>query len=104
MLHNTDAFDLRKQLAGKNSNDGCQLAIERAGVQSGFKSPKFYITIYGLGEVKESKTTSTEASEKLYPVLRRFWDCFWSSKGLAIPDAEFKKLSSFEDDSKGASR
>ena len=104
MLHSTDAFNLKKTLTGKNPSEGCQLATERAGMQSGFNAAKFRITIYGLGEVKERRSVSTESSEKLYPVLRNFWDCFWSSKDLDIPDAEFKKLSTFEDQIKGASR
>ncbi len=95
MLHNTDAFNLRKALVGQDESQGCQLANEKAGAQSGFNKSKFRVTIYGLGEVREKKTQSTEVSEKLYPVLRNFWDCFWSAKDLNIPDAEFRKLSSF---------
>ncbi len=104
MLHNTDALNLKKALAGKSISEGCQLANELAGTQSGFNPAKFSITIYGLGEVKERMTSSTESSEKLYPVLRNFWDCFWSAKRLNIPDAEFKKLSTFGDQIKGDSR
>ena len=104
MLHHTDAVKLKKLLAAKNASEGCRLANERAGIQSGFEAARFRITIYGLGEVKERKKASTKSSEELYPVLRNFWDCFWSSKGLDIPDAEFKKLSTFEDQNERGSR
>ena len=104
MLHHTDAVKLKKLLAAKNASEGCSLAKERAGIQSGFEAARFRITIYGLVEVKERKKASTKSSEKLYPVLRNFWDCFWSSKGLDIPDAEFKKLSTFEDQNERGSR
>lgn len=104
MIHNTDALNLKKALVKKNVQEGCQLASERAGGQSGFEKSRFRITIFGLGEVKERVTESTASSEQLYPVLRNYWDCFWRAKGLKIPDAEFKKLSAFEDQIKGVAR
>jgi len=31
----------------------------------------------------------------LYPPLRGFWDCFWTQKGLKLPESEFRTLNSF---------
>lgn len=96
MLHNTDSINLRKTLKNMSPTQSCQLANERAGANSGFDSKKYFPTIYGLGEVREKKNGSTKAMEMRYPVLKEFWDCFWAKKGLNIPDAEFRKLNTFQ--------
>lgn len=97
MLHNTDAINLRKTLTGKSLSESCQIAGDLAGNRNGFDSSKFFPTVYGLGEVREKKKSSTKAMEKRRPVLREFWDCYFKAKGLPIPDAEFRKLSTFTD-------
>jgi hypothetical protein len=95
MLHNTDNINLRKYLAGKSTSEACNATKEFSQQQNGFQGTKYRVTIYGLGEVKEKKNKSTANREKLYPVLREFWDCYWKGKNLDIPDSDFQQLNAF---------
>lgn len=95
MIHQTSLVDLKKQLAGMSPSDACAFSKQYSTTPSGFKKPPFEITIYGLGEQREKKGRATASNEKLYPPLRKFWDCFWTQKGLELPTSEFKSLSSF---------
>ena len=59
------------------------------------KKSLFDITIYGLGEQRGKSGSAAAANERLYPPLRGFWDCFWTQKGLKLPESEFRTLTSF---------
>jgi hypothetical protein len=95
MIHQTSAADLKIKLAGMPSGNACSLGKEYSSGGIGFKESLFKITIYGLGEQKEKNGNASAANEKLYSPLRAFWDCFWTQKGLQLPDSEFRLLSSF---------
>jgi hypothetical protein len=94
MVHQTALLDLKKELVAMSPSDACDLG-KNYSVSSGFKSSLFEITIYGLGEQKGSSGKAAAANEKLYEPLRAFWDCFWTKKGLKLPESEFRKLDSF---------
>ncbi len=95
MVHQTALVDLKKSLLGMSPTEACNLSRDYSTTASGFKKSLFNVTIYGLGEQKGSSSSSAATNEKLYPPLRAFWDCFWTQKGLKLPDSEFKTLSSF---------
>jgi hypothetical protein len=95
MIHNTGLVNLKTELAGLSSLDACQLSKNYSSTTSGFKKSLFNITIYGLGEQREKRGSVSVANEKLYPLLREFWDCFWIQKGLKLPESEFRRLGSF---------
>jgi hypothetical protein len=95
MIHQTALVDLKKELGAKSAEYGCALGKQYSSTASGFSKSLFEITIYGLGEQREKNGRATAANEKLYSPLRSFWDCFWTQKGLKLPDSEFKSLSSF---------
>lgn len=95
MIHQTALVDLKKELVGKSPAYACASGMEYSSSISGFKKSLFKITIYGLGEQKENNGRANASNEKLYPPLRKFWDCFWTKKGLELPTSEFKSLSSF---------
>jgi len=95
MVHQTALVDLKKELAAKSAEYGCVFSKQFSSTASGFNKSLFAITIYGLGEQKGTSSRAAAANEQLYPPLRSFWDCFWTQKGLKLPDSEFKSLSSF---------
>jgi len=95
MIHQTSTADLKIKLAGMPLDNACSLGKEYSSGGIGFKESLFKITIYGLGEQKEKNGNASAANEKLYSPLRAFWDCFWTQKGLQLPDSEFRLLSSF---------
>jgi len=95
MIHQTALVDLKTKLAGLSPSDACAISKTYSSTTSGFKKSLFEITIYGLGEQREKKGKSSVANESLYPPLREFWDCFWTQKGLKLPESEFRTLSSF---------
>jgi hypothetical protein len=95
MIHQTALVDLKKALAGMSPSQACEFSKSYSNTTSGFKKSLFEVTIYGLGEQKEKSGSASAANEKLYPPLRKFWDCFWTQKGLKLPSSEFKSLSSF---------
>ena len=95
MIHQTKLVDLKAQLAGLSPSEACEFSSSYSSNVSGFDKSLFDVTIYGLGEQREKSKTAAAANEKLYPPLRAFWDCFWTKKGLKLPDSEFKSLSSF---------
>ena len=94
MVHQTALLDLKKELVPISPSDACNLGKD-SSTSSGFKSSLFEITIYGLGEQKGSSGKAAAADEKLREPLRAFWDCFWTKKGLKLPESEFRTLSSF---------
>jgi hypothetical protein len=95
MIHQTALVDLKKALANLSTAEACSFSKSYSSIESGFKKSLFEITIYGLGEQKGKSSSAAAANEKLYPPLRSFWDCFWTQKGLKLPDSEFRTLSSF---------
>lgn len=95
MIHQTALVDLKNKLAGLSPSDACALSATYSSTTSGFKKSLFEITIYGLGEQRGKSGSAAAANEKLYPPLREFWDCFWTQKGLKLPESEFRTLSSF---------
>lgn len=95
MIHQTALVDLKKELVGKSPEYACALSNQYSSTTSGFKKSLFKVTVYGLGEQKEKNGRTDASNERLYPPLRRFWDCFWTQKGLELPTSEFKSLSSF---------
>lgn len=95
MIHQTGLVDLKTKLAGLSPSDACALGSNYSSTPSGFKKSLFDITIYGLGEQRGKSGSAAAANEKLYPPLRGFWDCFWTQKGLKLPEAEFRTLTSF---------
>ena len=95
MVHQTALVDLKKELVGKSPLDACAFSKSYSDPNSGFNKSLFYITIYGLGEQNGKSSAAAAANERLYPPLRKFWNCFWTQKGLKLPDSEFKSLSSF---------
>lgn len=95
MIHQTALVDLKNKLAGLSPSDACALSATYSSTPSGFKKSLFKITIYGLGEQRGKSGSAAAANEKLYPPLREFWDCFWTQKGLELPESEFRRLSSF---------
>lgn len=95
MVHQTSLVDLKMELATMSESEACIFSRQYATNTSGFKNSLFQITIYGLGEQKGKSKGAASANERLYPPLRAFWDCFWTEKGLELPDSEFKSLSSF---------
>jgi hypothetical protein len=95
MIHNTGLVNLKTELAGLSTSDACELSKTYSSSTSGFKKSLFDITIYGLGEKREKRGSASVANEKLYPTLRAFWDCFWTQKGLDLPESEFRTLDSF---------
>lgn len=97
MIHQTNTADFKTKLAGMPSGNACSLGKEYSSKGVGFKESLFKITIYGLGEQKEKYGNASAANEKLYSPLRAFWDCFWTQKGLQLPDSEFRLLSTFGD-------
>lgn len=95
MVHQTALVNLKSELIGKSPSKACNFSKSFSSTVSGFKKSLFDVTIYGLGEQRGSSSAAAAANEKLYPPLRAFWDCFWTQKGLKLPDSEFKSLSSF---------
>ena len=95
MIHQTALVDLKSKLVGLSPSDACALSNTYSSTTSGFKKSLFDITIYGLGEQKGKSGSAAAANERLYPPLREFWDCFWTQKGLKLPESEFRTLSSF---------
>ena len=105
MVHQTALIDLKSTLIGMTPEAACALVDQFKSKASGFDKSIFRVTMYGLGEMMERKNlgkinkNSIATNEKLYPVLREFWNCFWVQKGLAVPDSEFKSLASFAENS-----
>lgn len=95
MVHQTALVNLQRKLGGMSKLEACEYSKQYSFTTSGFNKSLFEITIYGLGEQKGKSSGNAAANEKLYPPLREFWDCFWTQKGLKLPDSEFKSLSSF---------
>lgn len=95
MIHETGLVNLKTKLVGLSPSDACALSRTYSASPSGFNKSLFEITIYGLGEQREKRGSSATTNEKLYPPLRKFWDCFWTQKGLKLPNSEFRTLSSF---------
>jgi hypothetical protein len=95
MIHQTGLVDLKTKLAGLSPSDACTLGNTYSSTPSGFKKSLFDITIYGLGEQRGKSGSAAAANERLYPPLRGFWDCFWTQKGLKLPESEFRTLTSF---------
>jgi len=95
MIHETGLVNLKTKLVGMSPSEACALSRTYSASPSGFNKSLFEITIYGLGEQREKRGSSATANEKLYPPLREFWDCFWTQKGLKLPNSEFRTLSSF---------
>lgn len=97
MIHQTALTNLKSELIGISATEACTVGKNYSTTNSGFKKSLFEITIYGLGEQKGTSSSAAAANEKLYPPLRAFWDCFWTQKGLKLPDSEFKTLSAFSE-------
>ena len=95
MIHQTGLVDLKTKLVGLSPSDACALSGTYSSTPSGFKKSLFDITIYGLGEQRGKSGSVAAANERLYPPLRGFWDCFWTQKGLKLPESEFRTLTSF---------
>jgi hypothetical protein len=95
MIHQTALVNLKKELATMSPQDACAFSKQYSSNTSGFNKSLFEVTIYGLGEQKEKNGAAIAANEKLYSPLREFWDCFWTQKGLKLPESEFKSLNSF---------
>jgi hypothetical protein len=95
MIHQTGLVDLKTKLVGRSPSDACAISSTYSSSKSGFNKSQFDITIYGLGEQREKGGSAAAVNEKLYPPLREFWDCFWTKKGLKLPQSEFRTLSSF---------
>lgn len=97
MIHQTGLIDLKKKLLENPSESACLLGKKYSSASSGFKNSQFFVTIYGLGEQRYTSKTAIVANEKIYEPLRQFWDCYWTHKGLKLPDSEFKSLNSFSE-------
>ena len=97
MIHLTSTLNMEKELVNLSREAACAFGRQKGNELSGFNKGIFNVTIYGLGEKAErgASKSSRSRNEILYEPLREFWDCFWTAKGIDLPDSDIKSLSSF---------
>jgi hypothetical protein len=77
-INNTPSTNLRSKLLG-NPDAACSLGQQAASPGLKYSNSKLSVKMYGLGE---GRSNSSLNNEILRDPLKKFWECYWSAKGV----------------------